>query len=754
MTMDPPYTKFSDSTNGFKFNDLAVFPTFTEPQSPPDFANTFQYRDDSSDINFLDLPLIPLDPDPRTFITSSEVSSPDDFSDTVFKYLNQILMEEKMEEKPSMFYDPLALQAAEKSFYEVIGEKYPASPPQFQNYIDQTVENRNDNFFASCSENSTNSSTSGGDNSVNPQWAGDSLEFKSTYVQAQPLDYFSQSNSLSNSNMSFGSINSFTNNVNAPVTHQLVSNIFSDSESMLQFKRGMEEASKFLPRENPLIINLEKYSLPVESNEGAYEVLVEAEKDEVRDNSPNGSRGKKHYHREDSGLQDERSSKQSAVYVDEADLSDMFDKVLLFNDANGVASCCNDECSSEVGSILQQNGQTRTSSNRRTRTRKQGNKSEVVDLSTLLASCAQSVAADDRRSATEQLKQIRQHSSPSGDATQRLAHIFANGLEARWAGTGTEIYAALASKRISAAEKLKAYQVFLSACPFKKISIFFANKMILDAASEAKTLHIIDFGIQYGFQWPILIQYLSQRTGGPPKLRITGIEHPQRGFRPTERLEETGRRLANYCERFNVPFEYHAIATQKWETIKIEDLKIESSEFLAVNTLFRFENLLDETVVVESPRDAVLKLIRKMNPDIFVHGIVNGSYSAPFFVTRFREALFHYSSKFDMFDHTLSREDPHRMNFEQEFYGREIMNVVACEGSERVERPETYKQWQVRNMRAGFRSLPLSPELVEKFRGKVKKGYHKDFVFDEDGHWMMQGWKGRILYASSCWVPA
>ena len=91
---------------------------------------------------------------------------------------------------------------------------------------------------------------------------------------------------------------------------------------------------------------------------------------------------------------------------------------------------------------------------------------------------------------------------------------------------------------------------------------------------------------------------------------------------------------------------------------------------------------------------------------------------------------------------------------EREVLGREAMNVIACEGSERVERPETYKQWQARNMKAGFKQLPLNEELLAKFRNELRKSYHRDFVLDEDKNWMLQGWKGRILYASTCWVPA
>ena len=49
-------------------------------------------------------------------------------------------MEENMEQKPSMFHDPLALKATEKSLYDVIGEKYPDSPNQPPPYFNQNIE--------------------------------------------------------------------------------------------------------------------------------------------------------------------------------------------------------------------------------------------------------------------------------------------------------------------------------------------------------------------------------------------------------------------------------------------------------------------------------------------------------------------------------------------------------------------------------------------------------------------------------------
>ncbi|KAI3450374.1 hypothetical protein Pfo_007039 [Paulownia fortunei] len=755
--MDPRFSEMPNTVNGFKFDDENFLPSYEQSQN---LTNGIKH--DYLELDVLDIPFLPLSPSPNNFAPSSTVSyeaeSPDDQdSDPVLKFLNQILVEENMEEKPSMFHDPLALRAAEKSLYEVIGQKYPPSPYNPVNYGDQSSESP-DSFFGSSGDYT--SSSIARSSSIDPQWIVDPGEYNSSVEQGHLQDYLSNSFLQVSSQSSFGTVNSSYDNANTQMNSigntSLLQNLFSDSESILQFKRGMEEASKFLPTSNQLIIDLDKYVLPEKSEDITPAVVIKVEKDEI-DDSPNGLKGRKHHYPGDGDSEDvERSSKQSAIYVEDVELSEMFDRVLLCNDVKEEQVCCSGD--SKLPSRLEKTSLQAVlpngSNGGRARAKKNETKGDSVDLRTLLISCAQSVAADDRRTAYEQLKQISQHSSPTGDVCQRLANVFASGLQARLGGTGTELYESLTRRKITAAEKLKAYQVYLSACPFKKLSIFFANKMIGLVASEATTLHIVDFGILYGFQWPILIQQLSERAGGPPKLRITGIEHPQPGFRPAERVEETGCRLAKYCERFGVPFEYQVIATQNWETIKIEDLKIASGEVLAVNCLFRFNRLLDETVLVDSPRDAVLNLIRKMKPDIFVNAVTNGSYSAPFFVTRFREALFHYSALFDMFDATLPRENPQRMDFEQDFYGREVINVIACEGAERVERPETYKRWQVRHLRAGFKPLPLDHEIMKKLRHKATSKYHKDFLFDEDGNWMLQGWKGRIICGSSCWVPS
>ncbi|KAL9238762.1 hypothetical protein vseg_013140 [Gypsophila vaccaria] len=443
-----------------------------------------------------------------------------------------------------------------------------------------------------------------------------------------------------------------------------------------------------------------------------------------------------------------RRNKQMAAYDEEYVEMEQFDDVLLCND--GEDGCANSG---------QQEGVKGSKKKKKKTVAKGGSKKkgedveQVVDLRGLLTQCAQAVASFDLRNANELLAKIRVHSSQYGDSTQRLAYYFGNGLEARLAGTGWEKYKQELSRRVPSSDILKAYRSYVSAIPFRRTSYYVANDAIAKLAENSTRIHIIDFGIFFGFQWPGLIQKLSEREGGPPVVRITGIDQPQSGFRPARRVEETGRRLAGYCERFNVPFKYQAIA-KNWDDVTLEELNLESEEPIVVNCLYMSRKLLDETVDETNPRDTFFKLIRKLNPNLLIHGIVNGIYNGPFFETRFREALFHYSAIFDIFEATISRESEERLLGESHLYGSDALNVIACEGVERIERPETYRQWQGRIQRAGFRKLVLDDQVVNRVNAAVKGHYHKDFVMYVNSDWLLQGWKGRILYAISCWTSA
>ncbi|KAG6493060.1 scarecrow-like protein 9 [Zingiber officinale] len=638
-------------------------------------------------------------PSTSSMSASSEIEVPELSSDTVFSYISQMLLEENMDDKFDVYPEDPALLAAEKPFFDILGESF--LPLQDKN---------------SSPDGGANDGVLAGDS-----WPYDPFEYHQLQTDPVPVDY--------------SALSPFSSAIEDSAFS--VDDLLAQSAPAWQFQQGLEEARRFLPSDEKLVIDLEANGLrfPTEP--------------------VHASRGRKIQHDDDDlELQEGRSNKQPAFSNAGPVSSKFFDDFLLYGWDNKGERKSNPKQSEseneEASRSSNASGQAKASTGAtgKGRGRKQP-KEEVIDLRALLIHCAQSVAIDDRRSANDLLKQIRQHASPTGDANQRLAARFADGLEARLSGTGSQVYRSIVARGISTVDMLKAYRCYMSACPIKKISYFFANRTIMNVAKDAARLHIIDFGIYHGFQWPCFIRRLADRPGGPPRLRLTGIDVPRPGFRPTERVDETGQRLADYARRFGVPFEFQAIAT-KWETIRIDDLNIADDEMLVVNSLFQFNNLMDETVLEESPRDAVLRTIRDLNPSVYICAIVNGSYNSPFFVTRFREVLFHYSSLFDMIEANVPREDETRLLIESNIFGRDALNIIACEGAERVERPETYKQWQVRNLRAGLKQLPLAPDVIKTARETLKE-YHKDFVIDVDGQWLLQGWKGRITYALSSW---
>ncbi|KAE8800093.1 hypothetical protein D1007_24375 [Hordeum vulgare] len=162
---------------------------------------------------------------------------------------------------------------------------------------------------------------------------------------------------------------------------------------------------------------------------------------------------------------------------------------------------------------------------------------------------------------------------------KRLWSTSFDDLEARLAGIGGQVYRDLMERRTSTTYWLDAYSLFIASCPFDRTSYYFANQAILDVSQGKPRVHIVDFGISFGFQWPLMIQKFAQQEEGAPKLWITGIDVPQPGFLPCKMIEETGKRLADYANMFKVPFQYQGIAASRWKTIKIEDLNLTRMKF-------------------------------------------------------------------------------------------------------------------------------------------------------------------------------
>ncbi|KAF2296622.1 hypothetical protein GH714_000645 [Hevea brasiliensis] len=334
-------------------------------------------------------------------------------------------------------------------------------------------------------------------------------------------------------------------------------------------------------------------------------------------------------------------------------------------------------------------------------------------------------------------------------SSQRIAAYMVEGLAARMASSGKYLYKALKCKEPPSSDRLAAMQILFEVCPCFKFGFMAANGAIIEAFKGEKRVHIIDFDINQGSQYITLIQTLANQPGKPPYLRLTGVDDPESVQRPIGGLKIIGQRLEKLAEAFKVPFEFHAVAS-KTSLVSPSMLDCKPGEALVMNFAFQLHHMPDESVSTVNERDQLLRMVKSLNPKLVtvVEQDVNTN-TAPFF-QRFVDAYNYYSAVFDSLDATLPRESQDRINVEKQCLARDIVNIVACEGDERIERYEVAGKWRARMMMAGFTSCSMGPNVVDMIR-KLIKQYCDRYTLKEEMGALLFGWEDKSLIVSSAW---
>lgn len=371
------------------------------------------------------------------------------------------------------------------------------------------------------------------------------------------------------------------------------------------------------------------------------------------------------------------------------------------------------------------------------------------DLKQMLIACARAVAENDILVVEWLISELRQMVSVSGEPFQRLAAYMLEGLVAKLASSGSAIYKALRCKEPTSSELLSYMHILYEVCPYFKFGYMSANGAIAEAVRGENMVHIIDFQIAQGSQWVTLMQALAARPGGPPRLRITGIDDSVSAYARGGGLHLVGQRLSRLAQSCNVPFEFHAAAISGCD-VELEHLAVRPGEALAVNFAFQLHHMPDESVSTRNHRDRLLRMVKSLSPKVVT--LVeqeSNTNTAPFF-PRFLETLDYYSAMFESIDVTLPRDNKERISVEQHCLARDIVNIIACEGAERVERHELFGKWRSRFTMAGFKPHPLSP-LVNATIKALLENYCEHYRLEERDGILYLGWKNRALVVSCAW---
>ncbi|WOL17626.1 scarecrow-like protein 21 [Canna indica] len=371
------------------------------------------------------------------------------------------------------------------------------------------------------------------------------------------------------------------------------------------------------------------------------------------------------------------------------------------------------------------------------------------DLKQLLIACARALAENDLIAVEWLISELKKMVSVSGDPMQRLGAYLLEGLIARLSSSGSSIYKSLKCKEPTSSELMSYMHMLYEVCPYFKFGYLSANGAIAEAVKDENMIHIIDFQIAQGSQWITLIQALAARPGGPPCIRITGVDDSNSAHARGGGLHLVGQRLARLAQSYSVPFEFHGAAISGSE-VELQHISIRPGEALVVNFPFQLHHMPDESVSMRNHRDRLLRMVRSLSPKIvtLVEQECNTN-TAPFF-PRFLETLDYYIAMFESVDASISRDNKQRIDVEQHCIARDIVNIIACEGAERVERHELFGKWKSRFMMAGFRPCPLSP-MVNATIKTLLQNYSEHYWLEERDGVLYLGWKHRTMVVSCAW---
>lgn len=334
------------------------------------------------------------------------------------------------------------------------------------------------------------------------------------------------------------------------------------------------------------------------------------------------------------------------------------------------------------------------------------------------------------------------------NASRRLDALFDRALDARenqsGAGAGN-LYGGAAGPEAM----LAAFRLLIQDTPLIRFGHLGANVVIDNATLHEDAIHIVDIGIGHGLQWDDLLVRLSAR-GGRPRLRLTAIDLPTPGSSPTKALDQTGARLAALAEQHGIPFTFEAIAGA---IEQVERPASHPGEHMIVNAALALHHVADGDAVKDPAlgRRALLARLAAWEPALLTLIEPDAGHNEVPFPERVREARRHYGLVFEVLAHLFPHDPAERRTLERNFFGSEILNVVASEGAARVERHDRIDTWCRKMEESGFNALQLGALAPSNAR---ELGLRAPFTIERRGPAIALCFGGESLLAVTAWSPA
>lgn len=368
------------------------------------------------------------------------------------------------------------------------------------------------------------------------------------------------------------------------------------------------------------------------------------------------------------------------------------------------------------------------------------------ELVSFLMGCVEAIASRNIPAVNHFIAKLGEQASPRGRSSiSRLTSYFTEALALRVTRLWPRVFHISVPRELDRFDDesgAAAFRLLNQISPIPKFIHFTANEMLLRAFEGKDKVHIIDFDVKQGLQWPGFFQSLATRRNPPSHVRITGIGESK------QELVETGERLAIFAEEFHLPFEFHPVV-DRLEDVRLWMLHVKEGESVAVNCIFQLHKTLYDANS-GAFRD-FMGLIRSTNPIALVMAEQEAEHNEPNLEMRVCNSLRYYSAIFDSIDSSIPFDSPARVKIE-EMFGREIRNIVACEGSDRIERHEKFGNWKRRMVQEGFRCMKRDEREVFQSQMLLKMYSSESYNVEQQGDEAITlRWMDQPLYTVSLW---
>ncbi|XP_050387238.1 DELLA protein GAI1-like [Argentina anserina] len=375
-----------------------------------------------------------------------------------------------------------------------------------------------------------------------------------------------------------------------------------------------------------------------------------------------------------------------------------------------------------------------------------------VELSHLLLAFADKVGKQQYDQARKLQNLCHFLSSSSGNAVQRVVYYFSKALQERIdKETGKIICKGSESKDILAMllEKTMVCCPAFFACflelPFYQVTQFAGIQAIVEGVASAKRVHFIDLEIRSGGQCTVLMQALASRYEQPIEmLKVTAVGS---GTASTQKLEDTGKRLAQFAKALHLPFSFRIAMVKDINELNEDAFESEDGETTAVYCSLMRSSMRTLPDCLES----AITALRKLNPCLMVITETESNLYSPAFEDRFNEALVYYSAYFDCINVCMDSCSPYRRELEETFLAQQIKNIVANE-EDRIFRHMRIDVWRSLFAKFGMVEAELSLSSLYQADLTAKQfACGESCTLDMNGKSITVGWKGTPILSLSAW---